>query len=198
MGRLFGTDGVRGIVNEFLNAELAEKMAKKHGFYCCSQDYDALVFGCPILVRNLNASSMFGIKIHPEIIYLKKNLEKFSISQDDLINIAILSGTDFNPKGVNGLGAKKSLALVKKYQTLDEIFSKTQYKWEFEIDYKILFDFFKNPPITNNYNLDAEKFDAKKIINVLCNQYDFSFERIENSLKNFEKEKITTLTKWFG
>ena len=173
-------------------------MAKKHDFYCCSQDYDAIVFGAPILVRNINASTMYGIKIFPEIIHQKKVLAELGISADDMINLSILCGTDFNPKGVNGLGAKKSLILVKQYKTLDEIFQNTQYKWEFDIDYKIIFDFFKNPPITQDYDLSAESFNKEKIIEVLCDNYDFSHDRIESSLKKFDKEKIVTLSKWFG
>ncbi|RLG13787.1 MAG: flap endonuclease-1 [Candidatus Nanohalarchaeota archaeon] len=173
-------------------------MAKKHGFYCCSQDYDAIVFGAPVLVRNLNANSMYGIKVQPEIIYQKKVLEVLGISSDDLINLAILCGTDFNPKGINGLGAKKSLALVKQYKSLDEIFKNTQYKWEFDADYESIYDFFKNPLVTEDYDLSSESFNRENIIDVLCGSYDFSRERIESSLNKFEKEKVTTLSKWFG
>ena len=173
-------------------------MAKKHNFYCCSQDYDVIVFGAPILIRNLNASSMYGIKLQPEIIYHKKILEKLSLNSDDLINLAILCGTDFNPKGINGLGAKKSLALVKQYKTLDDIFKNTQYKWTFDVDYKVIYNFFKNPPVSEEYDINLESFNEKKIIDILCGNYDFSRERIESSLIKFEKEKVTTLSKWFG
>ncbi|MCK5176950.1 MAG: flap structure-specific endonuclease, partial [Candidatus Aenigmarchaeota archaeon] len=176
----------------------ASFMAKKHDFYCCSQDYDAVIFGAPVLVRNLSASSMYGIKVQPEIIYQKKVLEALDISADDLINLAILCGTDFNPKGINGLGAKKSLALVKQYKSLEEIFENTQYQWTFEVDHTVIFDFFKNPPVTDNYKLNSESFNKEKIMEVLCDDYDFSRDRIESSLNKFEKEKVTTLSKWFG
>lgn len=77
-----------------------------------SQDYDCLLFGAPRVLRNF---TVYGkrrisgtgkyINVSPEIINLEENLENNGITQEQLIDIGILVGTDFN-SGIPGIGAK--------------------------------------------------------------------------------------------
>jgi len=87
-----------------------------------SQDYDALLYGTPYLVRNLTlarrrkTSSGIYIDVKPELIEFQDVLNKLQIDKDQLICLAILVGTDYNPGGVKGLGQKRALEIVQRYK----------------------------------------------------------------------------------
>ena len=92
-----------------------------------SQDYDSLLYGTPRLIRNLTVSKrkktpQGQIEILPEIIELERVLNYLEINLEQLICLGILVGTDYNPKGVPGIGQKKALEIVKKKKNPYEIF----------------------------------------------------------------------------
>src|SRR6059036_3927016 len=86
-----------------------------------SKDYDCLLYGAPILARYLTLtgreylpSKKGSTPLIPELVNLADNLEALGISRDQLVDLAMLVGTDFND-GVMGIGPKKGLALLRKY-----------------------------------------------------------------------------------
>ena len=90
-----------------------------------SKDYDSLLFGAPRLVRFLTISGKEFLPsqgtfrpIVPEVIELGRQLAEWRITRDQLVDLAILIGTDFNP-GVKGIGPKKALALVQSYGRIE-------------------------------------------------------------------------------
>ncbi len=94
-----------------------------------SQDYDSLLFGAPLVVRNLAVGGRrklpkknIYVEVKPEIIELQTDLDRLGITREQLIDIAILTGTDYDP-GIRGIGAKKGLSLVRKGKTIEEILS---------------------------------------------------------------------------
>ena len=94
---------------------------KNDVFATVSQDYDCLLFGAPKLIRNLTLSrrrkTFSGyVDVKSEIIELDKVLNGLEINLDQLICLGILVGTDYNPKGIPGIGQKKALQIVKKYK----------------------------------------------------------------------------------
>jgi len=100
-------------------AHLAETRGEIYA--SASQDYDSLLFGAPKLVRNLTLAkkrkTISGwIEVKPEIIELDKVLNYLEINLDQLICLGILVGTDYNPKGIPGIGQKKALQIVKRYK----------------------------------------------------------------------------------
>ncbi|MFH1257829.1 MAG: flap endonuclease-1, partial [Candidatus Micrarchaeota archaeon] len=116
-----------------------------------SQDFDALLFGTPVLLKNMTIAgrrklprkNMF-IEIVPERIELEPNLQRLGISQKKLIWIGILAGTDFN-KGIYGIGAKKALKLVKEHESFEEIATTLKQ----EIDYKAVEELFFHPDVAD-------------------------------------------------
>ena len=96
----------------------AAYLAKKDCFAVASQDYDSLLFGAPNVIQNLTlakkrkVASGAYIPVEPELIELEKVLNSLQIDHEQLICLGILSGTDFNPGGVKGIGPKKALTLV--------------------------------------------------------------------------------------
>lgn len=87
-----------------------------------TQDWDALLYGTPILVRNImsHGTKKYGRIIKSQKIDLELMLTNLEISQEQLVDLAIMIGTDFHP-GVKGIGPKTGLKLVKEYGTVEAI-----------------------------------------------------------------------------
>ena len=95
-------------------AQAAYMTSKGDVSFTASQDIDALLFGTPRLVRNLTLSGRrklpgkdVYVSISPELFELDDILASLEINREQLIEMSILVGTDYN-KGVKGIGPKKS------------------------------------------------------------------------------------------
>ncbi len=179
---------------------LCSHMTKNGDVYAtATQDYDSLLFGCPKLIRNLSIAGRRKkgndyITINPQIISLSEVLESLGINQDQLIMIGILVGTDFNIGGVSGYGPKKALELVKEKKTLENVFKDVP--WEFDISPESIFNFFKNPELCE-YDIRFNDLNEEKIKKILCDEHDFSLERISNALEKLKsKSNQKSLSKW--
>lgn len=164
-------------------------------FAVASQDEDCLMFGSPLLVRNLSVTLKKKVKgkliyqsTEPELIILSDVLSHLGISQDKLIVLGILVGTDYNPKGVKGIGPKKALTLVKKFDDFDELFKSVD--WDFDFSWRDIFDVIKNMNVSSDYSIDFGKVDADSIKSLLCGEHDFSQERVESTLKLISKVSL--------
>jgi len=178
-------------------AQAAYMVREGEAQYVVSQDYDTLLFGAPVLVRNLTVSGkrrMRGrtLTVSPERLVLPDILKGLSLTRQDLIRLAILVGTDFNP-GVRGIGAKTALKIIRK----GDFVRLAEEKMPGTDTEKIL-DFFENPPVTNDYSLKWDPPDEDAILGMLCDDFDFSPERVRKSLEGL---KVTgrqkTLDSWF-
>ncbi len=189
----------------------AAYMAKKGDVWAAaSQDYDSLLFGAPRLVRNLTISGRrklpnknVYVEIKPEIINLDKVLKSLGITREQLIDIAILVGTDYNPEGVKGIGPKQALRLIKTYGSLEKAL-KAIPPASFPVEPTKIRELFLNPEVTDDYQLKWRKPDPEKIVAILVKEYDFSEERVRNAVERLMKayrSKIATrargLDAWF-
>ncbi|HEC95696.1 MAG TPA: flap endonuclease-1 [Euryarchaeota archaeon] len=157
-----------------------------------SQDFDSLLFGAPRLIRNLTISGRRKLpgknvyrEIFPEIIVLKDFLKENDITREQLVEIGILVGTDFN-EGIKGIGPKKALKSVKS--------------GEFE-DYEEIKEIFLNPKVTDEYRIKFKDPIKNEILEFLCEEREFSSERVERALerlkKSFSKSKQRSLDSYF-
>jgi flap endonuclease-1 len=162
----------------------AAYMCKKGDVWAtASQDYDSLLAGSPILVRNLSVSRKrklpnkeVYVTVSLEMIELEEVLKSLEITQEQLVMIGLLVGTDYNP-GIEGFGPKKALALVKENKTIEKVLEKIE--WKHEVDAKDLYNFFLQPPVTDDYKLEWKEPDTEKLIDFLVSEHDFSKERVE-------------------
>ncbi|MEM1537206.1 MAG: flap endonuclease-1 [Candidatus Nezhaarchaeales archaeon] len=182
----------------------AALMAVKGDVYAvASQDYDSLLFGAPRLVRNLTISGRrklprkeVYVEVAPELIELAGLLKELGITREQLIDIGILVGTDFNPEGVRGIGPKKALKLIKEYGTLKNLLPNLK-EAVFPVEPSIIERIFLNPEVSLNYKLDWREPNREGIVKLLCGEYGFSEERVVNAvnraLKAFReaKSKVT-------
>ncbi|WP_297070617.1 flap endonuclease-1 [Thermococcus sp.] len=185
-------------------AQAAYMAAQEVVYASASQDYDSLLFGAPKLVRNLTITGRrklpgknVYVEVRPEVITLNEALDKLGISREKLIELAILVGTDYNPGGIKGIGPKKALAIVKRVK--DPL---AKYQKEASTDLYAIKEFFLNPPTTDEYELKWHEPDGEGILGFLCDEHDFSEERVKNGLERLKKAikggKQKTLESWFG
>jgi len=168
-------------------------MVKKGDAYAVgSQDYDCLLVGSPLLVRNLTSTSRRKLpgkkayaKVFPEQIRLSFNLKELGVSHKQLVDMAILIGTDFND-GVKGIGPKKSLELIKKVGNIENAIATIggDNVPTFDMIREIRKIFLK-PDVTNSYTLKWSVPDNEKIFRMLCDEYHFTSKRVEIVLEKF-------------
>ncbi len=190
-------------------AQAAYLVKKGVAFASASEDYDSLLFGAKLLIRNLSISGRrklpgknVYVKVSPEMIELEKTLKNHGITHDQLIVVAMLIGTDFNINGIPGIGPKKALKLVKEYgNNFEALFEHVEWKKYFDYDWKEVFNIFKNMPVTDEFKITFKDINEEKVIDMLVNEFDFSKERIENRLKEYRKSKEklaqSNLNRWF-
>ena len=160
-----------------------------------SQDYDCLMFNAPNLIQNLSMArkrkTVTGYReVFPQIIELKKILGELEINQEQLICLGILSGTDYNPKGVPGLGPKKSLKFVKEYVTKEKIFEELENndKYEINFDWEEIYKEIAEPNVKKEVKIEFPQVNKEKIKEVLMRR-EFSEDRINKQLEKLEKLK---------
>lgn len=186
-------------------AQCAVMAAEGLVYAAASQDFDSLLFGAPILVRNLALTGRrkvprrnVYVDVLPEEFVLEENLQKLGITREKLVWIGLLSGTDFNA-GIYGIGAKKALKLVQAHDSFPAILKAI----DKEMDWKEVEEFFLHPPEKKVLKSDL-KFrepDREALTAFMHEEHDFSTERIENALKRAFKEPQSSsqsqLAKWF-
>ncbi len=189
-------------------AQAAYMTQKGTADYCGSQDYDSLLFGATRLVRNVTVSGRRRIprrntfvKVFPEVMKLDSVLKELKINRKQLVDLAILVGTDFNP-GVKGVGPKTALKLIKKHGCLEEVIPNLK-TVDCIGDYKGIRDVFLNPKITDDYKLQWKSPNAKGVVDFLCRERDFSEDRVRSAVNKMavsfkESQSKTTLESWFG
>jgi len=173
----------------------ASYMVENGDAWCVgSQDYDCILFGATKMVRNLTIT---GGKSSLELIDLKKVLDNLQITREQLVDIAILVGTDFN-LGVKGIGAKTGLKLIKEHGNIYNVIDELNIKMEVEPD--ILRNIFLKHDIEHNYSLKWTSPDTEGVVNFLCGDHDFSQTRVMSALDKFKKidNKQKSLKDWFG
>jgi flap endonuclease-1 len=174
-------------------------------FASASQDFDSILFGAKRLVRNFTNSGRRKIpnrnsyiEVLPEMIEYQKNLDAMKLNVNELVDLGILIGTDFNPDGFERVGPKTAIKMIKQHKRLEDI---PQIQEQLN---KIPFDqirkIFLEPNIARVDKIEFGKIDFTGIAEYLSNERDFSRERVETSLNRLKKNletKSQTLEKWF-
>jgi flap endonuclease-1 len=190
-------------------AQAAHLVKRGDADYCASQDYDSLLFGAPRLVRNVTISGRrrlpsknISIEVVPEIVELENVLRECGITYEQLVDVGILIGTDFNPDGIKGLGPKTALKLIKEHGNIENTLPHLK-NAEFPVEHQRIREIFLKPAVTDNYKIESKELDVEEVVNFICRQRDFSEDRVRKAIEKMQKgitaEKgKTTLEKWFG
>ena len=178
-------------------AQAAHIVKKGKAYAVVSQDFDSLLYGSPLIIKNLSilgkrkkADKLSYAIIKPELINLSEALNNLNIDNDQLIAAAMLVGTDYNIGGIKGIGPKNALSLVKKYKKdFDSLFKEVEWDKTFDFKWTEIYYLIKKMPVTDDYEIKFKDIDEKKIFDLLVKQHDFSEERVNNTIQKLLKEK---------
>ena len=173
-----------------------------------SQDHDSLLFGAPRMTKNLAITGRRKlprrdayVEVEPMIVELAKVLKEFSMTREQLVDVGILIGTDFNPDGVKGIGPRTALKLIRENENLETVMSRNP-GIRISPDPSSIRKIFLEPKVTREYSLDWSKPDEEKIVAFLCGERDFSEDRVRKALSRMQANKSlrakTTLESYFG
>ncbi|WP_207590146.1 flap endonuclease-1 [Halomontanus rarus] len=161
-------------------AQAAHIVRRGDADYVGSEDYDALLFGAPRTLRQLTS------KGDPELMDLEATLEKHGLTLEQLIDAAILIGTDFNP-GVSGIGPKTAISAITEHGDLWSVLEARGDTVEYGDRVRQLF---RDPNVTDEYefdttldpDLDAARSYVVDEWGVDADEVARGFERIEGSV----------------
>lgn len=174
-------------------AQAAYMAAKGSVWGAGSQDYDSLLFGAPRLVRNLAVSSRRKVgeeyvEVPPEVIELDKVLRALKLkSREQLVDIAILLGTDYNPDGVPGIGPQRALKTILEHGSLENALKTVLKGVQWPVDPLEIRRIFLNPPATDQYRVEFREPDEAKVLEILVEEHDFSRDRVEKGLERLRR-----------
>lgn len=149
--------------------------------YVVSEDYDALLFKAQNTVRDFTSS---GDSI--ENMNFAKTIEKHQLTHLQLVDIALLCGTDYN-EGVSGIGPSRALTGIKNHGSIEGVLSEYDASIE-NID--VLRDIFLEPNVSDtwpdseypNPNIDAAKQYVVEDWNVAEEEVSSSFEKLSDCM----------------
>lgn len=175
-------------------------------FASASQDFDSILFGAKRLVRNFTNSGRRKIpnrntyiEIEPELIDTEKTLKELGLTKEQIVDVGILIGTDFNPDGFTRIGPKTALKMIKEHSRLEKI---PQIQEQLaEVEYEQIRKIFLEPEIAEVSEIKFDKIDYDGILKYLVDERSFSPDRVQSSLNRLKKsieKKSQTLEKWFS
>ena len=188
-------------------AQAAYMCGKGDVYAAASQDFDSVLFGAPILVRNLTISGRRKVPgksvykdVKTEIIDSKKMLGDLGITREQLVDVCIMIGTDFNT-GVSGIGPKKGLKLIQKHGSLEKVMEATDINIP---EYDEVREIFLNGPRSDDYSVKPGQIDTEGVLDMMTG-YGFSADRVTTVLNKIEsarkaesnRRKQRSLDQWF-
>ncbi len=151
-----------------------------------SKDYDSLLFGAPRLVRFLAVAATEFLPsrgrsraVPPELLDLEENLRSLGLTREQLVDVAILVGTDFY-EGVKGIGPKTAVKRIREWGSLDRATPDARTQLPPNVDE--IRRFFLDPPVSTDVSLRAPRPNPEGSLRFLCDERDFSRARVESVL----------------
>ena len=181
-------------------AQAAYLVNEGHAWAVGSQDYDALLFGAPRVVRNLSSNRTKKVKstivkVNLEYLPLQKVLGFHKISHPQLVDIGILTGLDFFP-GVEGIGAKTALKLIVEHGSIDQLLEKDisirkqplSKSLDLELVNQVRHIFLTPAVSTEIPRMKWSRPDPDKIREILIENHNFDPNRVNNAIERLNKK----------
>ena len=172
-------------------AQASYMSAKGDVWAVASQDYDCLLYGSSLLVRNATLSGRRKlpgrgrreyVQVVPERVDLQENLKAMGLTREQLVDAAILVGTDFNP-GIKGIGPKSAIKLLKAHRDLEGVLRAKEVEVEHADEIRSIF---LKPAVTDDYSADFRKVDEDAALRMLVDDHQFSESRVLSALRKME------------
>ncbi len=153
-----------------------------------TQDWDALLYGAPVVIRNFttDGSKRMGRVVRAQRIELEQILKDNDLDRDQLIDLAIMIGTDFHP-GIKGIGPKTGLKLIKEFSTIEAVCSAKDKPVPERLDE--IREVFRNHPVVEipNQELVQGDVDVEGLKKFLIEDRQFSQKRFDNAMELLEQ-----------
>ena len=166
-------------------AQAAFMAARGDAWAAASKDYDALLFGAPRLLRFLGISGREFLPskgafrpLLPEVIAADQLLGHLGLSREQLVDLALLVGTDFND-GVKGIGPKKALRLLQAFGRLEDVPEDIRAQVP---GLSALREIYMAPPVSVDYVLRFKEPDEPGLFRFLCDERGFSRDRVRAAI----------------
>jgi len=183
-------------------AQAAQMASRGDAWAASSRDYDSILFGSPRVVRYLTISGREflpskGVSrpLKPELIELSSLLSHHGITREQLVDLAILIGTDFN-EGARGIGPKTALKLVKRHGSLEGLPDNP--RDGLPSDLETLRNIFLRPEVTSQYSTLQRPVDEEGLLRFLCDERGFAQERVKVALERLRRISKRTLESDLG
>ena len=159
--------------------------------YGASQDFDTVLFGASKFIRNLTLSGrrklpkqQKWVEVSPEIIDLELSFQKLELNREQLIDVAILMGTDFNP-GIDGVGPKRGLKLIQEFGKAEGALEKLGKEIKNLDEIRSLF--LEHPFV--DFNPEWKTPNVESTLSYLCDDFSFNKGRVEKALEKYVDAK---------
>src|SRR4029077_6361996 len=184
----------------------ASRMAYRQFVWAAaSKDYDCLLFGAPRLLRFLTISGKEflpsqGVSrpIEPEVIDSSAMLAEYGITREQLVDLAMLVGTDFND-GIKGIGPKKALKLVREFGLIEQMPEEIESK--LTEDLKSVRHIFMTARVLEEYTLRMSPPDRNGLVEFLSVERGFNRQRVERLAERLTRTRESVdagLGKWLN
>ena len=158
--------------------------------YVLTEDMDTMAYGCPLLIRNCIDKKLKRKDI-VSIFSYQKLIDGLGITQEQFLDFCILCGCDYCPV-VPKVGNVTALKLIKKHNTIENVFSENQNKYNFPNSYLDLvngaknnFKSLKGNLTINDLNIVSSQRDIDNLRSYLINEIEMNTKKVENTLKKF-------------
>lgn len=152
-----------------------------------TEDMDALCFGAPVLLRNMNASQ--SKKLDIDEYNLKNVLRELELSMESFVDLCILMGCDFCDT-IKGVGPKKASDFVRKYGTIERILEMEKLELPANFDFQAARDIFRDLSEIGDrqtFNIEYGNIDKDAIVKYMCAEKGFDETRISNGVDKLVK-----------
>jgi flap endonuclease-1 len=156
--------------------------------YAGTEDYDALLLGAPLTLRKLTS------KGDPELMDFEATLDEHDITWEQLVDVGILIGTDFN-EGIEGVGPKTALKEVKEYGDLWGVLERRDVHVE---SADVIRNLFLDPDVTDDVAFDAEMDpDLEAAREYVVDEWGIDADEVERGFDRIEDAVVQTgLDNW--
>ena len=156
--------------------------------YVGSEDYDTLLFGAPETLRQLTSSG------DPELMGLEPTLQRHGITREQLVDVAILCGTDFN-EGLSGVGPKTAVDAIKQH---GDLWSVLDDRGAYIQHADRVRELFLDPPVTDDYAFDTDispDIDAAQAY--VTDEWGVDADEVQRGFDRIESATVQTgLDEW--
>ena len=151
--------------------------------YAGTEDYDALLFGAPLTLRQLTS------KGDPELMDFEATLQRHDLTWEQLVDAAILMGTDFN-EGISGIGPKTAVKAVRERGDIWDVFEARDVYVE---NADRIRDLFLAPAVTEDFSFDTDLDpDVAAARRLVCEDWEVDEAEVERGFERIEESLVQT------